>query len=147
MPPFPDFEGPSSYVRIHVISPLSMVAGRTVFSCSSVRANDCGKTVEQETTNGRGSEREIICESGPKALNESNIWRVGEREGHICPHPSNPTAAGEQPLDPNKWHNSESPQTVANHFLLSLANTTITHIMNHQWFSESPIGLQLTSWQ
>ena len=58
-----------------------------------------------------------------------------EREGHICPHPSNPTAAGEQLLDPNKWHNSESPQTVANHFLLSLANTTITHIMNHQCYS------------
>ena len=57
-----------------------MVAGLTVFSCSSVRANDCGKTVEQETTNGRGSEREIICESGPKALNESNIWRVEEGE-------------------------------------------------------------------
>ena len=97
--PFPDFERPTN-VRIHAISPLSMaIAGRTVFSCFSVRANDCGKTVEQETTNGRG-EREIICESGPKALNESHIWRVGEREGHICPHPSNPSA-GEQPLDPN----------------------------------------------
>ena len=146
MPPFPDFEGPS-YVRIHVISPLSMVAGL------SSRALPCVQTTAAKLWNRKRPMGAEASERSSVSLDQRHLmkaifggWKREEREGHICPHPSNPTAAGEQPLDPNKWHNSESPQTVANHFLLSLANTTITHIMNHQWPSESPIGLQLTSW-